>query len=95
MKILKVVKSDRKGKKLKAILDNGSEVHFGSDVSQSFVEGATKQTRDNYLKRHLANPIEKRLIENNVISPSLLSAALLWNTPSLQENIKILNKKLS
>jgi hypothetical protein len=94
MKILKVVKSERKGKKMKAILENGSELHFGSDVSQSFVEGATKQTRDNYLRRHLANPIEKRLIQNNVMSPSLLSAMLLWNTPSLEKNIEILNKKL-
>jgi hypothetical protein len=94
MKILKVVKSDRKDKKLKAVLDNGKEIHFGSDVSKTYTEGATKQTRDNYLKRHLANPIEKRLIQNNVMSPSLLSAMLLWNTPSLEKNIEILNKKL-
>ncbi len=94
MKILKVIKSDRKNKKLKALLDNGKEVHFGSDVSQTYVEGASKEKRDNYLKRHLANPIEKRLIQNNVMSPSLLSYELLWNTPSLKKNIEILNKKL-
>ena len=94
MKILKVVKSDKKDKKLKAILDNGKEIHFGSDVSQTYVEGASKEKRDNYLKRHLANPIEKRLIQNNVMSPSLLSAMLLWNTQSLEKNIEILNKKI-
>jgi hypothetical protein len=94
MKILKVVKSDRKDKKLKAILDNGKEIHFGSDVSQTYTEGASKQKRDNYLKRHLRNPNEKRLIENNVMSPALLSAYILWNTPSLEKNIEILNKKL-
>jgi hypothetical protein len=94
MKILKVIKSDRKNKKLKALLDNGKEVHFGSDVSQTYVEGASKEKRDNYLKRHLANPIEKRLIQNNVMSPSLLSYELLWRTPSLKKNIEILNKKL-
>ena len=94
MKILKVVKSDKKDKKLKALLDNGKEIDFGSDVSQTYVEGASKEKRDNYLKRHLANPIEKRLIQNNVMSPSLLSAMLLWNTQSLEKNIEILNKKI-
>ena len=94
MKILKVVKSDRSGKKLKAVLDTGKEVHFGSDVSQTYTEGATKQKRDAYLKRHLANPTEKKLIENYVMSPALLSAYILWNTPSMEKNIELLNKKL-
>ena len=94
MQIIKVVKSDRKGKKLKAVIDNGKTIHFGSHMSQTYTEGATKQKRDNYMARHLANPIERNRIKNNILSPALLSASLLWNTPSLDRNIAILNNKL-
>jgi hypothetical protein len=94
MKILKVVKSERKDKKLKAILENGTALNFGSKLSKTYIEGATKQKRDNYMKRHLGNPIEKKLIQNNILSPALLSARLLWNTPSLEKNLYLLNKKL-
>ena len=92
--ISQVIKSDRKGKKYNAILTDGKEIHFGSDVSQTYVEGASKQKRDNYFKRHLANPVEKEHVENLVMSPALLSAYLLWLTPSLENNIKTLNKEL-
>jgi hypothetical protein len=94
MQILKVVKSNRKGKKYTAILDTGKEIHFGSDVSQTYVEGATKEKRSAYLKRHLANPVEKHHVENLVMSPALLSTYLLWNTSSIEKNINILNKLL-
>ena len=53
----------------------------------------TTQERNNYLKRHLANPIEKKLIENLIPSPSLLSALLLWGKhTSLEKNVDELNK---
>ena len=94
MKILKLEKSNKAGKKFKAVLDNGKTIDFGSNVSQTYVEGASKSKRDNYLKRHLANSTEKNHIENLVMSPALLSASLLWNTPSLKKNIELLNKKL-
>jgi hypothetical protein len=94
VQILNVVKSSRKGKKYTAILSDGKEVHFGSNVSRTYVEGASKQKRDNYMVRHLANPIERNRIKNNILSPALLSASLLWNTPSLERNIAILNNKL-
>ena len=94
MKILKVEKSERKGKKMKAVLDNGKEIRFGQDGSETYVEGAPKAKRDNYWKRHLGNTTEKNLIENLIMSPSLLSAYVLWNTPSLEKNIRILNDRL-
>ena len=94
MQIIKVQKSDRKGKKLKAMIENGRIIHFGSDVSKTYTEGPTKQKRDNYMARHLANPIERNRIKNNILSPALLSASLLWNTPNLERNIAILNNKL-
>jgi hypothetical protein len=92
--ISQVIKSDRKGKKYKAILTDGKEIHFGSDVSETYLDHKDKNKRANYLKRHLANPVENRRVENLVMSPALLSTYLLWNTPSLEKNIEILNKEL-
>ena len=44
-------KSKRKGKKKVMIFRNPTmNIHFGSDISQTYVEGASKNTRDNYLK---------------------------------------------
>jgi len=92
--ISQVIKSDKKGKKYKAIITDGKEIHFGSDVSETYLDHKDKNKRANYLKRHLANPVERERVENLVMSPSLLSAYLLWNTPSLAKNIEILNKEL-
>jgi hypothetical protein len=93
MKIEKIVPSDRKNKKLKAIFSDGKEINFGLKSSLTYIEGASKKKRDAFLKRHISNPLEKPLIEKNIPSPALLSYALLWNTPSLQKNLQILNKK--
>lgn len=43
--------SDRKGKKLKMITPKGKTVHFGSDTSNTFLEGATEQKRNAYQAR--------------------------------------------
>jgi hypothetical protein len=58
-------------------------IHFGSNVSKTFVEGASIQKRDNYLKRHSVNEIW------NEINPGSLSAGILWGDSNhIQENLK-------
>jgi hypothetical protein len=48
--------------------------------------------RDNYRKRHLANPTEKILNDNLVASPSLMAMALLWGKyDNIKDNINYLN----
>ena len=81
-------------------MDNQEEYHFGQEFSDgthpiTYIDGATKEKRDNYLKRHMGNKIEAKLIQNLVPSPCLFSFYILWNTNSLNENIKILNKLLN
>ena len=76
---------------------NGSPYDFGFKEGSTYIDHKDKQKRENYIKRHLANPIEKKLIENLVPSPALLSAYLLWSygnvrNTSIQENINQLNK---
>ena len=96
---MKIDRSNRLGKRFKVILDNGNEYHFGQEFHDekhpiTFIDGAPREKRDNYIKRHLGNKTENQLINNLVPSPSLFSMYLLWNTNSLQNNIKILNDML-
>ena len=79
-------KSRRKGKKYEIILmidGKKRSTHFGSNFSKTFVEGATIEKRNNYLKRHSVN-------ENwNEINPGSLSAGILWgDSNDIQENLK-------
>jgi hypothetical protein len=69
-------------------------IDFGLKDGVTYIDGMrTTQERRNYLARHLANPIERKLIENLIPSPSLLSAVLLWGKhKSLSKNIDELNK---
>lgn len=96
--ILSIEKSTRTGKRFMAKYKDGDKekvVHFGSEGATTYLDGASDITRENYLKRHLANKTEKYNITNLIISPSLLSAKLLWGaTRSLETNLKALNKLL-
>jgi len=70
------------------------KIDFGLKDGVTYIDNMrTSQERHNYLQRHLANPIEKKLIENLIPSPSLLSALLLWGkSKSLEKNVETLNK---
>jgi hypothetical protein len=96
VQITKIERSNRLSKRFKVILDNGKEFDFGQEFADgthpiTYIDGASKEKRDNYIKRHLGNKTESQLINNLIPSPSLFSMYLLWNTNSLQNNIKILN----
>ena len=69
---------------------------FGSKNATTYIDGATELERENYLKRHGLNPLEKNLINNySAITPSLLSAHILWgNHRSIMKNVDELNKML-
>jgi hypothetical protein len=95
IQITKIEPSSRKDKKYTATLNNNQKIHFGLQGSNTYTDTATKETRENYLKRHLANKTEKKLIDNLIISPSLLSYYITWGeSKSIQENTKTLNKML-
>ena len=96
IQIMRIDRSNRLGKRFKVLLNNQEEYHFGQEFSDgthpiTFIDGAPKEKRDAYIRRHLGNKTENQLINNLVPSASLFSMFLLWNTPSLSENIKILN----
>lgn len=95
--IIEVRESPLKTKRFRATIlkHNGEKekIDFGQKNSVTFVDGMrTEQERNNYLARHMANPIEKKLIQNLTPSASLLSGMLLWGKhKSIEKNIKELN----
>lgn len=94
--IVKLSESPVEGKRLRAVVktDKGLKTFdFGQDGGYTFVDGASHAARENYLKRHKANFIEKTLITKLVPSPSLLSAMILWGrSRSVDTNVKHLNQ---
>ena len=78
-------KSRRKGKKYEIILmidGKKKTFNFGSNVSITFVEGASIQKINNYLNWHSVNE------DWNSINPGSLSAGILWgDSNDIQENL--------
>jgi hypothetical protein len=94
--IIKIEKSNRLTKRFKAFFDDGKEINFGQEFSdgthpQTYIDGASKEKRDAYIKRHISNKIEYELITNLIPSPSLLSMYILWYSPDINYNIEYLN----
>ena len=81
-----------KNKKYRAYIDNGKYYDFGLKGSSPYLDHRNIKMRDNYRKRHLGNKFENNLINNLIMSPSLLSYYLLWGPyTELDENINFLN----
>ena len=91
MKIIDVIDSPRKGKKYRAIFDDESYIDFGLLGSSTFLDHKSLKKRHNYWARHYGNDTERELLNWVIPSPSVLSAFLLWNKPTLEESIKDLN----
>ena len=96
MKIVKIIKSPRKNKRLRVYLDDNRYFDFGLDTGETFIDHHNEKKRDAYLRRHLGNKTEKYLIENLIPSPALYAWFLLWGESSdLMTNIEALNAMLN
>jgi hypothetical protein len=75
---IEVALSNRPTKKIMVVI-NGRRIHFGAKNSNTFLEGATKQKRDNYRKRHSLIYLKdgRRAIDFKY-SPAWLSYYILW-----------------
>lgn len=97
VKLLRVNKSPRQYKRFRILIrDNNVEKHydFGLKGGSTYIDHHDKDKREAYLKRHLANPIENRLINNLIPSPALFSAKLLWGqSTSLSTNLSSLQRE--
>ena len=96
MKIVKIIKSPRKNKRLRVYLDDNRYFDFGLDTGETFIDHNNEKKRDAYRKRHIANDIERYLIETLTPSPALYAYYILWGDSSdLMTNIETLNAMLN
>lgn len=100
IEILDIVNSKKPDKRFRITLqlEDGSvkSWDFGAKNGSTYIDHADKIKRENYLKRHRANPIERERIDNVVPSNALFSAVLLWGKNSdLTDNIIHLQKLFS
>ncbi len=91
--IVKIEKSQKPYKRFTVTMDNGHTFDFGYKTGSTYLDHKDRDKRYNYLKRHLANDTERKLIKNLVPSPSLFSAMLLWGPyTNVYSNIDFLNR---
>jgi hypothetical protein len=94
MKIIHIIKSDKKDKRFKVFLDDGEEYDFGLKNPNygTYIDHKNKDKRFNYWARHYGNKKEKELIDNLEPSNALFSAFLLWGKyDNLRDNVEHLN----
>lgn len=95
MKIVKLEQSPLKTKRFRVYLDDNSHYDFGLKGAKTYLDGVSDKTRENYLARHLSNPLEKQFITNLKPSPALFSFYLTWGkSRDMNQNIKYLNSLL-
>ena len=92
MKIINIIKSNRKNKRFLVQLDNGDEYHFGLKDGSTYIVHHNKDKRYNFWARHYGNDKERQLIDNLEPSNAVFSAYLLWGKyTNLEKNVKWLN----
>jgi hypothetical protein len=101
-KILDINYSKKKDKRFNIqILDKDKnkilKFDFGLLSGDTYIDHKDKTKKLNYYKRHYNNKLEKNLIDNLILSPSLYSLFILWGKyTSIKDNIKhleyIINK---
>jgi hypothetical protein len=87
MKLIKIVKSDKAGKKMMAVFEQDSgrtkTVHFGASGMDDFTKTKDEEQKKRYLDRHRKNENW-----NDPQSPGALSRWILWNKPTKSASIK-------
>ena len=94
MKLVSVLKSQRKGKKWVATFldenDKYKHTHFGREGMNDFTLTGDIDARNRYWTRH-----HKDLLTNDPTRAGYLSLYLLWNKPTLEASIKYYIKKFN
>jgi hypothetical protein len=94
MKLIKVTESPLATKKLRAHFEDDDRkfhVDFGLKGSNSYIDGASDKTRENYIKRH---SVLEKAYWNVPSTPAALSRFVIWgDSRSLQKNVSAFKKK--
>ena len=83
-----ISKSNRKDKKLKAVIDNKKTIHFGASGYSDYTKHKDDTRKDAYIQRHKKN-------ENwaDFKTAGFYAKHILWNKPSILESVKDTNKQ--
>ena len=96
MKILSVGLSPLSSKKYRAHFEDGDRkfhVDFGQPNATTWVNGASEQTKENYIKRHSAL---ERTYWSIPTTPAALSRYLTWgDSRSMAENLRAYKKRFN
>ena len=91
---MKFVKSDRDGKKMKAVFyDDNKKVkttHFGAEGMSDYTKHKDNERKQRYLDRH-----KKNENWNDYQSAGGLARWILWSKPTLKESIADYKKKFN
>lgn len=99
MELIKVEeKAKNKNKRFTAFFkekDKIKTVEFGAKNGNTFIDHKDKTKKENYIKRHSNNPLEKPFLNKKKYAdkPSNLSKDILWNKSNLKDSIKDYKKK--
>lgn len=93
MKLLRVQKSSRPGKKYMALFDvkgRNKTVHFGASDYEDYTQHHDKKRRQSYRARHKGDNL------NDPTSPGSLSYYILWGeSTSMKSNIAMYRKRFN
>ena len=83
-----ISKSNRKDKKLKAVIDNKKTIHVGASGYSDYTKNKDGTRKDAYIQRHRKN-------ENwaDFKTAGFYAKHILWNKPSILESVKDTNKQ--
>jgi len=94
MKLLEIVKSNRQGKKWKAVFQVGDRTkttHFGAEGMEDYTQHHDKERRQRYRERH-----EKDLRTDDPTRAGFLSYYILWgNSINMDTNIREYKRKFN
>jgi len=89
-RMVSITKSDKKGKKFKAVFVSETKdgkrkktIHFGAEGMSDFTIHGDPKRKARYLARH-----KKRENWNNPMTAGALSRWILWNKPTLKGSIE-------
>ncbi len=89
-KLVKIVRSPRAEKKLRAYFSDGTHTDFGATGYSDFTKHKNPSRKDRYDSRH-----KSRENWNNPKSAGSLSKYVLWNKPSLKASISDYKKRFN
>ena len=87
---VEISKSNKEGKKLKAVIDNKKTIHFGSTPYSDFTQHKDEDRKKKYLDRH-----KKRedWTKTGIDTAGFYAKHLLWSEQTLEKSVDKLNKK--